>query len=182
MVRRIMTPYFYLQQNQYPPIDGEEPALNSNFPPYDYQFTLGAANVEVRDGHAQLIRELGSAGTVLLKNVNNTLPLSAPQTLGVFGNDAGDVVDGLYFSGSAFQNQYGYGKSLTHSLPCSFYSIVAIAIAIAISANVIQNMATSLSQAAAAQDACPTSSLLSRPSNPAPPKMERWSNTSSTTP
>ncbi|KAK5442681.1 hypothetical protein LTS15_010888 [Exophiala xenobiotica] len=108
MVRRIMTPYFYLQQNQYPPIDGEEPALNSNFPPYDYQFTLGAANVDVRDSHAQLIRELGSAGTVLLKNVNNTLPLTAPQTIGVFGNDAGDVVDGLYFSGSAFQNQYGY--------------------------------------------------------------------------
>ncbi|KAK5217525.1 hypothetical protein LTR72_009642 [Exophiala xenobiotica] len=108
MVRRIMTPYFYLQQNQYPPIDGEEPALNSNFPPYDYQFTLGATNVDVRDSHAQLIRELGSAGTVLLKNVNNTLPLTAPQTMGVFGNDAGDVVDGLYFSGSAFQNQYGY--------------------------------------------------------------------------
>ncbi|KAK5295598.1 hypothetical protein LTR99_009187 [Exophiala xenobiotica] len=108
MVRRIMTPYFYLQQNQYPPIDGEEPVLNSNFPPYDYQFTLGAANVDVRDSHARLIRKLGSAGTVLLKNVNNTLPLTAPQTMGVFGNDAGDVVDGLYFSGSAFQNQYGY--------------------------------------------------------------------------
>ncbi|KAJ9634467.1 hypothetical protein H2204_006292 [Knufia peltigerae] len=108
MIMRIMTPYFFLQQDEYPPIDGEEPALNSNFPPYDYQFTLGASNVDVRDDHNQLIRELGSAGTVLLKNVGNTLPLKAPKTMGVFGNDAGDVVDGLYFSGAAFQNQYGY--------------------------------------------------------------------------
>lgn len=109
-----MTPYFYLQQTQYPPIDGEEPALNSNFPPYLDQFTLGPANVDVRDSHAQLIRQLGAAGTVLLKNVNNTLPLKAPGTIGVFGNDAGDVVDGLYFSGSAFQSQYGYGKPTFH--------------------------------------------------------------------
>lgn len=28
MCRRIMTPYFYLQQQQYPPTDGSEPALN----------------------------------------------------------------------------------------------------------------------------------------------------------
>lgn len=115
MIMRIMTPYFFLQQDEYPPIDGEEPALNSNFPPYDYQFTLGASNVDVRDDHNQLIRELGSAGTVLLKNVGITLPLKAPKTMGVFGNDAGDVVDGLYFSGAAFQNQYGYGEPFFHS-------------------------------------------------------------------
>lgn len=110
MVRRIMTPYFYLQQTAYPPIDGEEPTLNNNFPPYSDQFTLGPADVDVRDNHAQLIRQLAAAGTVLLKNKNNVLPLQAPQTIGVFGNDAGDLVDGLYFSGSAFQNQYGFGK------------------------------------------------------------------------
>jgi beta-glucosidase len=85
--------------------------LNSNFPPYEYQFILGPANVDVRDDHAQLVRELGAAGTVLLKNTNNTLPLQAPKTIGVFGNDAGDVVDGEYFSGAAFQNEFGYGKS-----------------------------------------------------------------------
>ncbi|KAI1608280.1 beta-glucosidase [Exophiala viscosa] len=108
MVLRIMTPYFFYNQSQYPPIDGEEPALASSFPPYVYQFTLGPANVDVRDEHQQLIRALGAAGTVLLKNVNNTLPLSAPKTIGIFGNDAGDLVDGEYFSGPAFQSQYGY--------------------------------------------------------------------------
>lgn len=30
MCRRVMTPYFYLKQNEYPPIDGSEPALQGN--------------------------------------------------------------------------------------------------------------------------------------------------------
>lgn len=111
MVRRIMTPYFFLQQNEYPPIDGEEPILNSSPPPYQYPFLLGPFNVDVRDQHAQLIRELGSAGTVLLKNTNSTLPLQAPKTIGVFGNDAGDLVNGEYSAGAAFDNKFGYGKS-----------------------------------------------------------------------
>ncbi|KIV87904.1 hypothetical protein PV11_03420 [Exophiala sideris] len=108
MAQRIMTPYFFYNQTHYPPIDGEEPALASSFPPYIYQFTLGPANVDVRGEHSVLIRTLGAAGTVLLKNVNNTLPLNAPKTIGIFGNDAGDLVDGEYFSGPAFQSQYGY--------------------------------------------------------------------------
>jgi beta-glucosidase len=109
MVTRIMTPYFYLNQAEYPPIDGEEPALNSRYPPYQYPFTIGTANVDVRDSHAQLIRELGAAGTVLLKNSNGTLPLQAPKTIGIFGNDAGDVLDGLYFSNAATQGPQGFG-------------------------------------------------------------------------
>jgi len=32
----------------------------------------------------------------LLKNVDNALPLKAPKNLGVFGNDAGDLTNGLY--------------------------------------------------------------------------------------
>lgn len=111
MVRRILTPYFYLRQNEYPPIDGSEPTLNANYPPYQYPFTFGESNVDVRGNHAQLIRDLGAAGTVLLKNTNNVLPLQAPKTIGVFGNDAGDLVDGEYFSGSAFQGQFGYGET-----------------------------------------------------------------------
>ncbi len=115
MVRRIMTPYFWLKQNEFPPIDGYEPTLNSRFPPYQYSFTLGASNIDVRANHAQSIRDLGAAGTVLLKNTNSTLPLQAPTSIGVFGNDAGDVVDGLYFSGAPFRNGQGYGK---YSLYC----------------------------------------------------------------
>ena len=116
MVRRIMTPYFFLQQNEYPPVDGQSPNLNNNNPQqYRYQFTLGAADVDVRANHAQLIRELGAAGTVLLKNMNNTLPLKSPRTIGVFGNDAGDLVNGEYFSGSSYANRFGYGRFIQSS-------------------------------------------------------------------
>ncbi|KAK6396355.1 hypothetical protein LTR65_009439 [Meristemomyces frigidus] len=112
MCRRILTPYFYLGQTTYPPIDGEEYALNYWSPSdANYNFTIGPSNVDVRDDHAQLIRELGAAGLVLLKNVDSALPLKTPKNIGVFGNDAGDEVDGLYFDGDAdFTNigfQYG---------------------------------------------------------------------------
>jgi beta-glucosidase len=111
MVRRIMTPYFFLKQNEYPPIDGYDPILSSsNTSAYQYPFTLGPSNVDVRENHASLIRQLGAAGIVLLKNTNNTLPLQSPGTIGVFGNDAGDVVDGLYFSGAPFAQPQGYGR------------------------------------------------------------------------
>ncbi|KAK4892979.1 hypothetical protein LTR28_002254, partial [Elasticomyces elasticus] len=112
MCRRIMTPYFHLQQNvNYPPIDGSEGDLNF-FPlsSYVYNFTKGPSNVDVRDNHAGLIRELGAAGTVLLKNKNNVLPLKAPKNIGVFGNDAGDLTNGLYSLGSGLGGgDYEYG-------------------------------------------------------------------------
>ena len=53
---------------------------------------IGLVNehVDVRDDHAGLIREVGRASTVLLKNSNNALPLSGTERyVGVFGEDAG---------------------------------------------------------------------------------------------
>ncbi|KAB5530387.1 beta-glucosidase [Coniochaeta sp. 2T2.1] len=99
MARRVMTPYFHLRQNtDYPPIDPEESALNVlQLQPVSKAYNYGPANVDVQDNHTQLIRELGAAGAVLLKNINNTLPLRAPKNIGVFGNDAGEPTDGLYF-------------------------------------------------------------------------------------
>ncbi|KAK9235318.1 glycosyl hydrolase family 3 N terminal domain-containing protein [Lipomyces kononenkoae] len=107
MARRIMTPYFHLRQNiDYPPIDPESGDINSlGVHPYLDTFKFGPANVDVRGTHAQLIRELGAAGTVLLKNIDGTLPLNAPKTIGVFGNDAGDLTDGLY----PISDKYEYG-------------------------------------------------------------------------
>ncbi|KAF2123062.1 avenacinase [Lophiotrema nucula] len=97
MILRVMTPYFYLKQDQgYPGVDkttnglGFFPAAN-----YKYNFQLTAL-VDVRDDHAKSIRELGAAGTVLLKNTNNALPLKQPKNIGVFGNDAADLTQGLY--------------------------------------------------------------------------------------
>ncbi|MCJ1292816.1 hypothetical protein MMC34_004369 [Xylographa carneopallida] len=52
-------------------------------------------HVDVRADHAATIRDLGSASTVLLKNVNNALPLTGHEKLtAVFGNDAGDNPNG----------------------------------------------------------------------------------------
>lgn len=98
MVLRIMTPYYFLgQDNGFPEVDGYSPYLNFA-PPSDYlyNFTIGP-EIDVRkDEHIQLIRELGAAGTVLLKNTDGALPLQKPKRVGVFGNDAADFTFGQY--------------------------------------------------------------------------------------
>lgn len=53
-------------------------------------FTLINEHVDVRGEHANLIRQIGSASTVLLKNTNNALPLTGKEKFtAVFGDDAG---------------------------------------------------------------------------------------------
>lgn len=98
MVPRIMTPYFHLNQDiDFPPVDGYTPRLGFyGLPSYPYGFNLGPI-VDVRqEQHAQLIRDLSAAGTVLLKNTNRALPLDTPENIGVFGNDAADFTKGQY--------------------------------------------------------------------------------------
>ncbi|CAK7217980.1 beta-glucosidase [Sporothrix curviconia] len=51
-------------------------------------------HVDVRADHGTLIREIAAKGTVLLKNVNNALPLNKPKFLAVIGEDAGSNPDG----------------------------------------------------------------------------------------
>jgi beta-glucosidase len=98
MVLRIMTPYYYLGQDaSFPLVDGYTPKLGF-YPEAKYvdNFTLGPI-VDVRKAeHAKLVRDLGAAGTVLLKNIDNALPLQQPRRIGVFGNDAADVTNGQY--------------------------------------------------------------------------------------
>ncbi|KAF2830866.1 hypothetical protein CC86DRAFT_168323 [Ophiobolus disseminans] len=98
MVLRIMTPYYFLKQDiNFPPVDGYTPKIGF-FPAPNYvkNFTLGPT-VDVRKKETtRLIRELGAAGTVLLKNTNATLPLKRPMNIGVFGNDAADLTVGQY--------------------------------------------------------------------------------------
>lgn len=108
MVIRIMTPYFWLNQDQdYPSIDESGADLNTFSPrntwTRNYTFT-GTKSRDVRGNHAELIRRHGAAGSVLLKNENKALPLKAPKNIAVFGNDAGEIVSGLLN-----QANYEYG-------------------------------------------------------------------------
>ena len=45
--------------------------------------------MDVQDDHYKLVREIGAASVVLLKNLNNTLPLNKPRSLVLVGSDAG---------------------------------------------------------------------------------------------
>ncbi|KAK6607853.1 beta-glucosidase G 1 [Botrytis cinerea] len=113
MALRVMTPYFFLGQDQdFPLIDsssGAYPQLNQFNEPSIYASnwtsSMGAADVDVRGNHSWLVRELGAAGTVLLKNTNNALPLKAPKRIGVFGNAAGELTNGPY----PHDKDYEYG-------------------------------------------------------------------------
>jgi len=76
MATRILAPWHYLrQENVYPPV-----AIFSN---KEQHFP-----VDVRDDHAKLIEDIGAAGTVLVKNVDKTLPFKKPRFLCIYGYDA----------------------------------------------------------------------------------------------
>ncbi|GAB1524392.1 hypothetical protein RhiTH_007546 [Rhizoctonia solani] len=51
-------------------------------------------HVDVQADHYRLVREMGAASTVLLKNVNDTLPLKEPITIAMIGSDAGPAQRG----------------------------------------------------------------------------------------
>ncbi|CZR54957.1 probable beta-glucosidase G [Phialocephala subalpina] len=100
MVTRIMTPYYFLgQDTDYPTVDPSGADLNTFSPRSTWvtNFTLtGPSSRDVRANHSSLIRKLGAASAVLLKNTNNALPLKAPKSIAVFGNDASEDTQGFY--------------------------------------------------------------------------------------
>ncbi|RPA94948.1 thermostable beta-glucosidase [Choiromyces venosus 120613-1] len=51
-------------------------------------------NVDVQANHKSVIRKIGADSTVLLKNVDGTLPLRKVKQIGVFGSDAGEAIYG----------------------------------------------------------------------------------------
>jgi beta-glucosidase len=76
MVTRILAAWYYVGQDEgYPEV---------NVAPYTKEQTI----VDARGDNAALIREIGAAGTVLVKNTNNALPLKDPKFLSVYGYDA----------------------------------------------------------------------------------------------
>ncbi|TID05079.1 putative beta-glucosidase G [Colletotrichum higginsianum] len=108
MIVRIMTPYYWLGQDKdFPSVDPSTGDLNTFSPKSTWvrEFNLtGERSRDVRADHGELIRKHGAAATVLLKNENKALPLKAPKSIAVFGNDAGEDTQGFYN-----QDDFEYG-------------------------------------------------------------------------
>lgn len=99
MAVRIVAAWYYVgRDTQAVPINFDSWTLDT----YGYQhyivsegYGLINEHIDVRAEHGNLIRQVGAASTVLLKNTNNALPLTGKEKLtAVFGNDAGDNPDG----------------------------------------------------------------------------------------
>jgi beta-glucosidase-like glycosyl hydrolase len=98
MALRIMAAYFKvgLTLNE-PPINFDSWTLDTYGP---LHASVGENvqqvnfHIDVRGDHASLIRNIGARATVLLKNLNNALPLSKPKFVAVIGEDAGPNLDG----------------------------------------------------------------------------------------
>ncbi|KAK7032002.1 glycoside hydrolase family 3 protein [Favolaschia claudopus] len=86
MATRILAAWYLVGQ------DSGFPAVN-----FDAWNTGSSFNqhVNVQSNHATLIRQIGAASTVLLKNTNSALPLKAPKTIGIVGNGAGTSSRGI---------------------------------------------------------------------------------------
>ncbi|KAI0465687.1 glycosyl hydrolase family 3 C-terminal domain-containing protein [Xylaria cf. heliscus] len=102
MAKRVMTPYFRLgQDHEFPTVDpANGPILAVSQFGHQSPFLVSYPEVnsrDVRGDHAKVIREIGSAGTVLLKNVDGVLPLQNATNVGIFGNDAGYPTIGSVF-------------------------------------------------------------------------------------
>ena len=97
MVTRIIAAWYFVGRDHTAvPVNFD--SWDSTFSTFGYRhfyakedFTLINEHVDVRQEHGNLIREWGSASTVLLKNTNNALPLTGKEKFtAVFGEDAGD--------------------------------------------------------------------------------------------
>ncbi|KAF9454903.1 glycoside hydrolase family 3 protein [Macrolepiota fuliginosa MF-IS2] len=63
---------------------------DSGFPAVNFNaWNSGGQHVNVQGNHKDLIRTIDAASTVLLKNLNEVLPLSTPGTIAVIGSGAG---------------------------------------------------------------------------------------------
>ncbi|KAH7912075.1 family 3 glycoside hydrolase [Hygrophoropsis aurantiaca] len=86
MATRIIASWYYMHQDEdYPPV-----SFNMN-DPYDPATNF---HINVQSDHYTVVREIGAAGTVLLKNERGALPLDKPRSLVMVGSDAGPPTSG----------------------------------------------------------------------------------------
>lgn len=73
---------------------------STSFPPVSFDFVhpdsdVTNAHIDVQADHANIVRELGAASTVLLKNKNSVLPLGKKdRSIVLIGSDAGPGMAG----------------------------------------------------------------------------------------
>ncbi|KAI0768458.1 beta-glucosidase [Trametes elegans] len=77
LATRILAAWYLLGQ------DSGFPAVNFNS-----WNTAEGEHIDVQEDHKDLIRTIGAASAILLKNKGNVLPLKAPKTIAVVGNGA----------------------------------------------------------------------------------------------
>ena len=99
MATRILAGWYYVgRDNNSTPVNFDAWTMDTfGYDNYYVGQGYGLINehVDVRQEHGALIRELGAQSTVLLKNINNTLPLTGRERLtAVFGEDAGSNTNG----------------------------------------------------------------------------------------
>ncbi|KAH7344460.1 glycoside hydrolase superfamily [Rhizoctonia solani] len=86
LATRILAAWYLLGQDSgYPDV---------NFDSWDIKDPFNK-HIDVQGDHKTLIRSIGAASTVLLKNKNSALPLKAPSTIAVIGSDAGSDPKGI---------------------------------------------------------------------------------------
>lgn len=97
MVIRIMAAYYKLDQTTLPAVN-----FDSHTKDTYRQGQLVNEHVNVQGDHYKIIREIGSASSILLKNQNEALPLNveAIKNLAIFGSDAGPSPKGANSCGS----------------------------------------------------------------------------------
>ncbi|CAE6422317.1 unnamed protein product [Rhizoctonia solani] len=86
LATRILAAWYLLGQDSgYPDVNFDSWDSNDSF----------NKHINVQGDHKTLIRTIGAASTVLLKNKNVALPLKAPSTIAVIGSDAGPNPKGI---------------------------------------------------------------------------------------
>ncbi|ESK98422.1 glycoside hydrolase family 3 protein [Moniliophthora roreri MCA 2997] len=86
LATRILAAWYLLKQDSgFPAVNFD--SWNINNPVNQHK--------NVQGNHKELIRQIAAASTVLLKNVDQTLPLQKPATIGIIGNGAGPNSNGI---------------------------------------------------------------------------------------
>ncbi|SAM69052.1 probable beta-glucosidase [Ustilago bromivora] len=96
MATRILAGWFLLGQDQ------GYPKPNFNF--FDKKDPATNQFVDATADHYKVAREVAKAGTVLLKNHRNALPIKKPRTMAVVGSDAGPLYQGANYWPDRAQN------------------------------------------------------------------------------